>query len=58
VLKRRERRNRAIAAGLWAFLWLAAATVVLMTWHPWMIGARAGCPTGQRAGWDGRCRPA
>jgi hypothetical protein len=54
----RDPRARIIAALLWLFLWVAVLTVVIMTWHPWVVGARAGCPPGQRDGWDGRCRPA
>ncbi len=50
--------SRAIAAGLWALLWTAVITVILMTWHPWVIGERKNCPPGQSAGWDGHCRPA
>jgi hypothetical protein len=52
----RDARSRAIAAVLWALLWFAVATVVLMMWHPWVIGSQAGCPAGQRTGWDGHCR--
>jgi hypothetical protein len=53
----RDPRARIIAAALWIFLWGAVVMVIVMTWHPWVIGARAGCPAGQRAGWDGHCRP-
>jgi hypothetical protein len=52
----RDVRARTAAAGLWAILWIAVGTVVLMTWHPWVIGASLGCPAGQRTGWDGHCR--
>jgi hypothetical protein len=54
----RDVRARIAAAGLWTFLWVAVITVIMMTWHPWVIGARAGCATGERRGWDGHCRPA
>ncbi len=49
---------RATEFGLWVILWAAVITVILMTWHPWVIGSRADCRAGQRAGWDGHCRPA
>jgi hypothetical protein len=52
----RDPRARAIGVVLWAFLWLAVAAVVMLTWHPWVAGSQAGCPAGQRTGWDGRCR--
>jgi hypothetical protein len=52
----RDLRARVISFALWAFLWLAVAAVVVMMWHPWVIGSQAGCPAGQRTGWDGRCR--
>ncbi|MGD0473367.1 MAG: hypothetical protein ABSB70_09110 [Candidatus Velthaea sp.] len=52
----RDPRARAIAAVLWSLFWLTVATVVLMMWHPWVIGAQAGCPAGQRTGWDGHCQ--
>ncbi len=51
-------RARLAAYVLWALLWIAVLTVILMTWHPWVIGSRANCPPGQAAGWDGHCRPA
>jgi len=54
---RRDPRARAAAAALWTILWAGVATVVLMTWHPWVIGSRSDCPAGQTAGWDGHCRP-
>jgi len=54
----RDPSARAIAVSLWIFLGLAVFTVALMTWHPWVIGAHAGCPPAQSRGWDGRCRPA
>lgn len=50
-------RARVIAAVLWAALWSAVITVIVMTWHPWVIGDRSVCPARQAAGWDGRCRP-
>lgn len=53
----RGMRARALAALLWALLGIAVITVVMMTWHPWVIGERRNCPAGQRAGWDGHCRP-
>jgi hypothetical protein len=53
---RRDPRDRIIAAGLWVLLWLAVVTGVMMMWHPWVIGEQAGCPAGQRTGWDGHCR--
>ena len=46
-----------VAAALWAMLWIAVIVVVVMTWHPWVVGANAGCPAGQHDSWDGRCRP-
>jgi hypothetical protein len=57
VLNGRDPRARFAALGLWLVLWIAVATVVLMTWHPWVIGARAMCPAGEADGWDGHCRP-
>jgi len=57
MLTPRPLRARLAAGALWAFLWLAVGTVVAMTWHPWVIGARAGCPPGQHDSWDGHCRP-
>lgn len=53
----RHPRARLIAGALWTMLWAAVITVVLMTWHPWVIGSSTGCPPGQRDGWDGHCRP-
>ena len=45
-----------VAAGLlWSALALAVATLVLMTWHPWVIGSTAGCPPATARAWDGNC---
>ncbi len=54
----RDPRARLASYALWTLLGIAVATVILMTWHPWVIGAHAGCPAGQVTGWDGHCRPA
>jgi hypothetical protein len=43
------------AALLWAGLVLAVALLVAMTWHPWAIGVRSGCPPGAATAWDGHC---
>jgi len=44
------------AALLWAGLCCGVVLVVLMTWHPWVIGNRAGCEPGMVRWWDGICR--
>ncbi len=51
------RRARAIGVLLWVLLWSAVVTVILMTWHPWVIGSRTGCAPGAARAWDGNCYP-
>lgn len=46
-----------IAALLWAGLVLGVGLIVLMTWHPWVIGNTVGCPAGTAQAWDGHCYP-
>jgi hypothetical protein len=50
-------RPQLIAALLWAGLVLGVVLIVVMTWHPWVVGNRIGCPTGQAQAWDGHCYP-
>ena len=50
-------RPRIIALLLWAALALGVAVIVLMTWHPWVVGNRAGCPADTAQAWNGRCYP-
>jgi hypothetical protein len=50
-----EGRARIVALLLWAVLWFAIVLVIVMTWHPWVIGERRDCPAQQTTGWDGRC---
>lgn len=44
------------AALLWSALAAGILLIVMMTWHPWVVGSRAGCAPGTARGWDGRCR--
>ncbi len=50
-------RPQIAAALLWAALVLGVALIVVMTWHPWVAGNRAGCPAGSAQAWDGHCYP-
>jgi hypothetical protein len=50
-------RPRIVAALLWAALVLGVSVIVLMTWHPWVVGNRSGCPAGSAQAWDGHCYP-
>jgi hypothetical protein len=43
------------AALLWLGIVAGIATIVLMAWHPWAIGVRAGCPPNAATAWDGHC---
>jgi hypothetical protein len=46
---------RVAAALLWSALVWGVLLVVVMTWHPWVIGSTAGCEPGAARAWDGRC---
>lgn len=46
-----------VARLLWIVLAAAVLLVVSMTWHPWVVGAHAGCAPGAVRAWDGRCYP-
>jgi hypothetical protein len=46
------------AALLWLGFGLGVVVIAAMTWHPWAIGVRAGCPPGTATAWDGHCYPA
>ena len=46
-----------IRALLWAGLGLGVVLIVVMTWHPWVVGNPVGCRVGETRAWDGHCYP-